>query len=158
VAGEFSGASDDWGAGIAFDLNKAAGGDKEPYAHQGSVEGFRIGLSGTTPVGARIQFIVNEPQEGDQPFLAAVLNATMGYRIDWAQVPTSWDVENAGQEVGDSIYTLQVYLEGDEPGPFEVCVEEFVPVTASELTVSAEPALDGYNGARTVDAGILSRE
>ncbi len=158
VAGEFSGAEADWGAGIAFDLNKAPSGNKEPYAHAGNIAGFRIGLSGNTPGSARVQFVINEPQEGNQPFLEAVLGATVGYRIDWASVPSSWDVADAGLKVGDSIYTVQVYLEGTVPGPFEVCVEEFAPVTASEISVSAGAAAAGYNGARTVDAALLERE
>src|SRR5690606_3842672 len=158
VSGEFSGADGDWGAGIAFDLNKPTGADKQPYAHQGTVAGFRIGLSGSTPGFSRIQFITNEPQSGDQPFLRAIPNTTLDYRIDWAQVPESWDVDNAGQEVGDSMYTVQVYLEGDTPGPFEVCVEEFLPLGPSEIGVDAEPAAAGYNGARTVDAAILAQE
>ena len=60
-----------------------------------------------TPGPVRIQFVINEPQEGDQPFLAGLLNTTTHYRIDWAQVPTSWDVTNSGEEVGSSIYTLR---------------------------------------------------
>lgn len=125
VAGECSGAASDWGAGTAFDLNKVNGGEKQPYDPTGKIVGFRFGLSGMSPGLARIQFITNEPQEGTQPFLRALLNTTMGYRIDWAQVPTSWDVANAGQEVDGGIYTVQVYLEGHEQGPFEVCIEDF---------------------------------
>ena len=160
VAGEFTGATDDWGAGIAFNLNQAPGGSaKEPYAWSGKIEGFRIGLSGSTPGTARIQFIVNEPQDGNQPFLAATLNTTMDYRIGWAQVPTSWDVADAGLEVGDSTYTVQVYLDGAEPGPFDVCVEDFLPVTTADLaTVTADAAAAGFHGVRTVDDAILLAE
>jgi len=158
VAGEFSGAEADWGAGIAFDLNKVPGGEKEPYAYGDSIAGFRIGVSGTTPGWARIQFVTNEPPEGNQPFLSTLLNGSMGYRIDWAEVPSSWDVEDAGEVVGDSFYTVQLYLEGDQPGPFDVCIEEFLPVTESEIAAPAQAAAAGYNGARTVDAAVLARE
>lgn len=157
VAGEFTGAQDDWGAGIAFDLNNV-GGEKAPYAYADTIAGFRIGLSGTTPGWARIQFVNSEPPAGNQPFLSALLNASMGYRIDWAEVPSSWDVEDAGEAVGDSLYSLQLYLEGDRPGPFEVCIEEFVPVTESEIAGAAQAPLSGYSGARTVDAAVLVRE
>jgi len=158
VAGEFVGGDENWGAGIAFDLNRAPGEDRQPYLHDGKIEGFSIALSGSSPGNLRVQFVTNESQEGNQPFLAAQLNTTMRYRIDWAQVPTSWDVEDAGKEVDDAIYTLQVYLEGDKPGPFEVCVEEFLPGTASDLGIDAEPAEGSYNGSRTVDPAILVRE
>ncbi len=159
VAGEFSGADADWGAGIAFDLNKApGGGERLAYANDGTIEGFRIGLSGSTPGTARIQFVINEPQEGNQPFLSAVLNTTMDYRIDWAQVPSSWDVSDAGLKVGASIYTVQLYLDGSDPGPFEVCIDEFLPLSAAEIGTEAAPAAAGYTGARTVDEAILDQE
>ncbi len=158
VSGEFSGAEDDWGAGIAFDLNKAVGGGAREAFALGDLAGFQIGLSGTTPGAARIQFVINEPQEGNQPFLVARLNTTTNYRVDWAQVPTSWEVSDAGLEVDSSLYTVQLYLAGDEPGPFDVCVEEFVPLTSAELPVEAQPAASGYNGARTIDEAMLSAE
>lgn len=158
VAGEFSGAPDDWGAGIAFDLNKPAGAERDLYAHGDTIAGFRIGLTGTTPGWARIQFVTNEPPEGNQPFLGALLNASMGYRIAWAEVPSSWEAEDAGETVGAAFYTVQLYLEGTEPGPFDVCIEEFVPVTASEIGAPAQAAEAGYNGPRTVDAAVLDRE
>lgn len=159
IAGEFSGAEDDWGAGIAFDLNKApGGGDRQAFAHGGVVGGFRIALSGHTPGTARIQFIVNEPQDGNQPFLAGLLNTTMVYRIDWAQVPTSWDVADAGMEVGASLYTVQLYLAGDQPGPFEVCVDDFEPLPPDQLDTEPAAAASGYTGPRTVDDAILAQE
>jgi hypothetical protein len=159
VAGEFTGAADAWGAGIAFDLNKApGGGERGAYAHSGKVGGFRIKLSGNTPGSARIQFIVNEPQDGDQPFLVAQMGTTMDYRIPWAQVPTSWDVANAGLEVGDSIYTVQLYLDGTEPGPFEVCVDEFLPLVEADLGSDAPAASAGYSGFKTIDPARLAAE
>ena len=159
IAGEFSGSADDWGAGIAFDLNKApGGGDRLSYAHSGLVGGFRIGLSGNTPGPVRVQFITNEPQDGSQPFLAGLLNTTMVYRLDWAQVPTSWDVPNAGAEVDTSLYTVQLYLAGDEPGPFNVCVEDFEPLPPEQLDSEAQPAAAGYTGPRPVDEAILAQE
>lgn len=159
VAGEFSGASDAWGAGIAFDLNKApGGGDRGAFAPAGKVGGFRIKLSGATPGSARIQFIVNEPQDGDQPFLVAQVGSTMDYRIPWAQVPTSWDVANSGMEVGDSIYTVQLYLDGTEPGPFEVCVDEFLPLADADLGTDAPAASAGYTGFKPIDPARLTAE
>lgn len=159
IAGQFSGAANDWGAGIAFDLNKAPGGaEKLPFAYEDNVAGFRIGLRGSSPGGVRIQFITSEPQDGNQPFLVGRLNASTNYRIGWAQVPTSWDVEDAGREVDGSLYTLQVYLDGTEAGPFNVCVDEFVPLSEAELDVDAQPAAAGYNGARTVDESLLAEE
>lgn len=142
VSGTFSAGSDDWGAGIAFDLNNPGGAGKEPYLFDGVIEGFRLGISGTTPGFMRIQFITNEPQEGDQPFLRAIPNSTLDYRIDWAQVPTSWDVADAGAEVGSEIYTMQVYLEGDQAGPFDICIDEFLPVTSSDIGGTADPTID----------------
>jgi|GEM_PF-1277920 len=159
VAGTFSGAEEDWGAGIAFDLNKAPGGaDRLAYAWDGQIGGFRIALSGHSPGPVRVQFIVNEPQDGAQPFLAGLLNTSMVYRIGWAQVPTSWDVANSGAEVGSSLYTVQVYLAGDEPGPFEVCVEDFEPLPPGGLDSDAAPAAAGFTGPRPVDAAILAQE
>lgn len=156
VSGQFTGAEDDWGAGIAFDLNKApGGGGKEAYT--GSAEGFRIKLTGTSPGTVRVQYIVTEPQDGNQPFLAATLNTSMVYRTAWAQVPTSWEVDDAGKEV-DTAYTLQVYLDGTTAGPFDVCIEEFEPLAAGDLTTTAQPAASGYTGARTIDEAILDGE
>ncbi len=159
VAGEFSGASADWGAGIAFDLNKApGGGERGAYAWNGAVSAFRIELSGSSPGSARIQFVVNEPQDGDQPFLVAQMGTSMDYRIPWAQVPTSWDVANAGAEVGDALYTVQLYLDGSEPGPFEVCVDEFLPLTDAELGREAAAPDAGYYGFKTIDPARLQGE
>lgn len=158
VAGEFSGADADWGAGIAFDMSKPPGGERQLFTHGDTIAGFRIGLSGSTPGWARIQFVTNEPPAGDQPFLGALLNGSMGYRIAWAEVPSSWDVENAGVGVGEAFYTVQLYLEGTEPGPFDVCIEEFEPVTASQIAAPAQAAAAGYNGARTIDTAVLARE
>jgi endo-1,4-beta-D-glucanase Y len=160
ITGTFSGSSSDWGAGIAFDLNKAPGGSsiRNSYAYKDKVAGFRIKLSGTTPGRARIQFIVNEPQDGDQPFLAALVNTTTVYRIAWAQVPTSWNVTNAGQEVGTSLYTLQLYLEGDHAGPFNVCIDELTPLASADLSTNAQAAATGFTGARTVSDAMLQQE
>lgn len=158
VRGEFSGNADDWGAGIAFDLNHAPGADKQPFTPAGKVDGFRIGLSGNTPGSVRIQYVLNEPAEGDQPFLVGMMNQTAFYPISWAQVPTSWEVDNAGLEVGDSLYTVQVYLDGSEPGPFEVCVEDLAPILASEFTYMAPAAAAGYQGSQTIDPSLLAAE
>jgi hypothetical protein len=158
VSGTFSGSSSDWGAGIAFDLNRPPGGAKGPYAWKNKVGGFRIKLSGNSPGKTRIQFIINEPQSGNQPFVLAELNTSMVYRIKWAQVPTSWNASDKGTEVGDSIYTVQVYLEGDKSGPFNVCVEEFTPLADANLATDAQSANSGYNGPRTVPDTILAQE
>lgn len=159
VAGEFTGDTANWGAGIAFDLNKSpGGGDRGPFAHAGKVAGFRISLSGATPGAARIQFITNEPQDGDQPFLVAQVGSTMDYRLPWAQVPTSWDVANAGLEVGDSVYTVQLYLDGAESGPFEVCVDEFLPLAEAELDQVAAAPSAGYSGFQMIDPDRLDAE
>jgi hypothetical protein len=65
VAGSFSGAEADWGAGIAFDLNRPPGGGaKAAYDPSGKVGGFRIGLEGSSPGPVRVQFILDEPQAG----------------------------------------------------------------------------------------------
>lgn len=159
VAGEFDGSEANWGAGIAFDLSKPPGGELAPFdPAAGGVAAFRVGLSGSTPGKVRIQYVVNDPPQGDQPFLLAQMNTTAMYPIDWAQVPSSWDVSNAGTGVGSSIYTMQVYIEGDVPGPFEVCVEALAPLAAEEMSYGAGPAADGYNGFRTIDPGILAQE
>jgi endo-1,4-beta-D-glucanase Y len=159
VSGQFSGAAADWGAGIAFDLNKAAGSTARlPYAFKGKVGGFRIALSGQTPGPARIQFNINEPQSGNQPFLVAQVGSTMDYRISWATVPTSWTVSDAGLRVGDAIYTLQVYLEGSVAGPFNVCVDDFVPLPDANLGQPAVAASAPYKGFRSIDPKRLKAE
>jgi len=160
ISGTFSGTGgDDWGAGIAFDLNKLPGSvARESFAYQGKVGGFRMKLTGSTPGPARVQFVIDEPSSGAQPFLAALLNTTMVYRIGWAQVPTSWDVSNQGQEVGASLYTVQLYLENVEAGPFEVCIEEFTPLAEAELSSAGQAAASGFRGIRTVDEAILQQE
>jgi endo-1,4-beta-D-glucanase Y len=158
VSGEFTGATDAWGAGIAFDLNHAPGGAKEPLEYAGKVAGMRFGLSGNTPGNIRIQYVLNEPQTGNQPFLVGQLNASAVYPLAWAQVPTSWEVDDAGLEIGTSVYTVQVYIEGDKPGPFEVCVDEMAPVSPEELTYAAEPAAAGFSGFRTIDDATLAAE
>jgi hypothetical protein len=159
VAGTFSGAEADWGAGIAFDLNRPPGGAaKDAYAPEGKLGGFKIGLRGSSPGPVRVQFILDEPQAGNQPFLVGRLDATTHYRIDWAQVPTSWEVADAGREVGSSIYSVQVYLDGSVAGPFDVCVEEFLPLAPGELDRDAEPALTGFTGARTIEDSMLAAE
>jgi len=158
IAGEFTGSTDDWGAGIAFDLNRVPGTTRAGFQHEGKIEGFLIALSGHSPGRARIQYVINEPQEDGQPFLEAHLNTTMGYRLDWAQIPASWDVPGAGTVVGDEVFVLQVFLESGTAGPFEVCIEDFQPATAEELAIAAEPAASGYQGAITIDDAILERE
>ncbi len=159
VAGTFSGAEADWGAGIAFDLNHPpGGGTKAAYDPTGKVAAFRIGLSGSSPGPVRVQFVLDEPQAGNQPLLVGQLGTTTDYRIDWAQVPTSWEVDDAGREVGASVFTVQVYLDGSVAGPFDVCVDSFLPVAASELAYEAQPAATGYTGARTIDEGMLAAE
>lgn len=158
VAGEFTGAADDWGAGIAFDVNNPPGGTKLPFDPTGTVAGFRVGLSGTTTGDVRVQFVVNEPQDANQPFLVGLLNTTAMYPIAWAQVPTSWDVAEAGREVESSLYSVQLYLEGDRAGPFDVCIDEFAPLTAAEMTYGAAAAASGFNGFRTVDPETLVGE
>jgi len=159
VAGTFSGAEADWGAGIAFDLNHPPGGGaKAAYDPTDKVAGFRIALSGSSPGPVRVQFVLDEPQMGNQPLLVGRLNTTTDYRIDWAQVPTSWDVDDAGREVGTSIYTVQVYLDGSVAGPFDVCVDDFLPLAESELDHDAQPPATGYTGARTIDDTTLAAE
>lgn len=159
VSGTFSGAEADWGAGIAFDLNHPPGGGaKAAYQPAGKVDGFRIALSGTSPGPVRVQFILDEPQAGNQPLLVGRLGTTTDYRIDWAQVPTSWEVDDAGREVGDSIYSVQVYLDGSVAGDFDVCVDDFLPLPAAELGGDAQPPATGYTGARTIDEGVLASE
>lgn len=158
VSGTFSGSSDDWGAGIAFDMNKPPGDQKAPLTYPGDVAAFQIGLSGTTPGRARIQFVINEPQDGNQPFLLGLMNSTASYPINWAQVPTSWDVSDSGLGVTNSVYTLQLYLEGDVAGPFDVCIEEFAPLGAAEVSYAAAAAASGYSGFRTLDDSDLAGE
>jgi len=158
VSGTFSGAEADWGAGIALDLNRQPGADKLPFDPTGKVAGFRLGLSGTTPGPVRVQYIVNEPQEGNQPFLVGQMNASALYPVDWAQVPTSWDVEDAGLEVTSSVVSVQLYLDGSVAGPFDVCIEELAPVSEAELTFSASPASGGQSGFKTFDETRLEAE
>jgi len=54
------------------------------------------------------------------------------------------DRQNAGFRIG---------LSGSSPGAghFDVCVDEFLPLTAAELPRAAQPAAVGYTGARTID-------
>jgi len=159
VAGTFSGNSADWGAGIALDLNHAPGGStKAAYDPTGKLGGFRIGLSGTTPGAVRINFVVDEPQVGNEPFLVGQLGQTTNYRTAWAQVPTSWQVTDAGRQVGTSLYAVQIYLDGSVAGPFNVCVDDLTPLGPSELDHDAQPAATGFTGARTIDAGVLAGE
>jgi len=158
VAGEFLGAEGNWGAGIAFNLNHVPGGMRLPYDPTARLGGFRIGMSGTTPGNVQLNFVTSDPPDGNQPLLVGRLNTSTIYRTEWAQVPASWDVPNAGATVGTSVYTLQIVLDGATPGPFNLCIEEFVPLAENELTVSALPAAPGYTGARTIDAGILTAE
>lgn len=158
VAGEFSGSEDDWGAGIALDLNRAPGGSKMPFDPTGKVAAFRLGISGTTPGSVRVQYIVNEPQEGNQPLLVGQMNASAIYPIDWAQVPTSWEVDDAGLEVSGPIISLQLYLDGTEPGPFEVCIEELAPLSADEISFSSSPSTGGLTGFKTFDETRLDGE
>lgn len=159
IAGQFTGATSSWGVGIAFDVNNPSGNNRQPLAHRGVVDGFRIRLSGHTPGGVRIQFLVNNPEQGEQPFLVGALDRTMHYFADRAQVPATWSSSNAGRTVGDSFYAVRVYLEGTAgSGPFEVCVEEFLPGTAAQLSAPAQPGADGFHGVRTIDPRILEDE
>jgi len=159
VAGTFSGAAADWGAGIVFYLNRMPGSaTKAAYDPTGKVAGFRIGLSGNSPGPVRVQFVLDEPQMGNQPMLVGRLNSKSDYRIAWAQVPTSWAVPDAGREVGSSIISLQVYLDGSVAGPFDVCVDDFLPLSASELPRAAQPAATGYTGAKTIQDTALAAE
>lgn len=158
VSGTFSGAEADWGAGIALDLNQQPGSGKLPFDPTGKVAGFRLGISGTTPGDVRVQYIVNEPQEGNQPFLVGQMNASAIYPIDWAQVPTSWDVDDAGLEVGASIVSLQLYLDGSVAGPFDVCIEELAPLAESEIAFSSSAASGGLHGFKTFDETRLESE
>jgi endo-1,4-beta-D-glucanase Y len=159
VSGTFSGAAADWGAGIAFDLNRLAGSaTKAAYDPTGKVAGFRIGLSGSSPGPVRVQFVLDEPQMGNQPMLVGRLNSKTDYRIDWAQVPTSWEVADAGREVSSSIVSVQVYLDGSVAGPFDVCVDEFLPLAAADLPRAAQSAASGYTGARTIEDSALAAE
>ncbi len=158
VSGEFSGAADDWGAGIAIDLNNPPGEEKQAFDPTGSVAAFRVGLSGSAPGKVRVQFIVSEPQEGNQPFLVAQMNTTAMYPLEWAQVPTSWDVSDAGLEITGGVYSLQIYVEGDVPGPFDVCVEDLAPLGPSEVVYAADAAAAGFNGVRTLDPARLDAE
>ncbi len=159
VAGTFSGAEADWGAGIAFDLNRApGGGTKMAYDPTGKVDAFRISLSGSSPGPVRVQFVLDEPQAGNQPFLVGQLGSSMDYRVPWAQVPTSWEVDDAGREVGASIYTMQIYLDGSVAGPFDVCVDDLLPLAAAGLDRTAQPAAAGYTGARTIADTVLAAE
>jgi hypothetical protein len=158
VAGTFTGAQNAWGAGIAFDLNHMPGGARAAYAWNGKVGGFRLALSGTAPGAVHVNFVTNDPPDGQEPFLVARLGTTKVYRVGWAQVPSSWDVPNAGATVGASIYTIQVMVDGATAGPFNVCVEEFTPLPDGMLDVDAQPAASGYTGVRTVDPAILAAE
>jgi endo-1,4-beta-D-glucanase Y len=158
VSGTFTGSKDNWGAGIAFDLNRPAGGSRAAFKWKGKVGGFRIKLTGDTPGKARVQFVITEPPDGNQPFVMALPNTTTVYRIKWAQVPTSWDVSDKGTEVSDSLYTVQIYLEGDKAGPFKICVEDFTPLADDQLATNAQSAATGYSGARTVSDTILAQE
>jgi hypothetical protein len=158
VSGTFSGAATDY-AGIVFYLNRAPGSStKGAYDPTGKVAAFRIGLSGSAPGPVRVQFVLDDPQMGNQPMLVGALNSTTDYRIAWAQVPTSWKVADAGRVVGSSIINLQVYLDGSVAGPFNVCVDQFLPLAAADLTRSAQPAATGYTSARTIDDGALATE
>lgn len=158
VAGAFTGANANWGAGIALDLNMAPGKARQAYDPTGELAGFRIGLSGSSPGSVRVQYIVNEPQDGNQPLLVAQLNSSAIYRLDWAQVPTSWDVGDAGLEVGNSVVTLQVLADGDLEGPFEICIDELVPLAPDELSYEASAPAAGQFGFTTVDPARLQAE
>lgn len=158
VSGEFSGAADDWGAGIALDLNRLPGAPKLPFDPADRVAGFRLGISGTTPGAVRVQYVINEPQDGSQPFLVGQLNASAIYPIAWAQVPESWEVADAGLEVGSAIVSLQLYLDGTEPGPFDVCIEELAPLSPAEISFTSSPGTGGQSGFKTVDESRLDAE
>lgn len=158
IAGTLTGADGDWGAGIGFDLNRPLGAERLPYVHDGKVEAFEIALSGHSPGRVRVQFVIDEPQSNNQPFLEAHLDTTMVYPIDWPQIPASWDVPDAGRVVEEGIYSVQIFVEGDEPGPFEVCIDALEPLGPEDLAVQAQPAHAGYFGARTIDDAILDRE
>jgi endoglucanase len=158
ISGTFSGEEGDWGAGIALDLNRPPGGAKAPFDPTGKVAGFQIGITGSTPGAVRVQYIVNEPQTGNQPLLVGQLNATAAYPIDWAQVPTSWEVDDAGLEVEGPIVSLQVYLDGTTPGLFDICVSDLAPLSAEEISFDAPPAGQGLNGFLTFDEARLKAE
>jgi len=158
ITGEFSGTEGDWGAGIALDLNRLPGGEKMPFDPTGKVAAFRLGLSGTSPGSVRVQYIVNEPQEGNQPFLVGQLNASAIYPIAWAQVPTSWEVEDAGLEVDGPIVSLQLYLDGSQAGAFNVCIEELAPLGAEEISFMSSAASGGLSGFKTFDETRLEAE
>ena len=159
VSGTFSGAAADWGAGIVFYLNRMPGSDtKAPYDFTGKVAGFRIGLSGNSPGPVRVQFVLDEPQMGNQPMLVGRLNAKADYRIAWAQVPTSWKVSDAGRVVGSTAISVQVYLDGSVAGPFSVCVDDFLPLAAADLPHAAQAPATGYTGFRTIDDTVLTSE
>ncbi len=158
VTGEFTGSSANWGAGIALDLNKAPGMDRLAYDPTGKLAGFRIGLSGSTPGAVRVQYIINEPQDGTQPLLVGQLNSSSMYRLDWAQVPTSWDIAEAGLEVTNSVVTLQVIADGSEAGPFEICIDELEPLGPDDLSYEASAPAAGQTGHVTFDPARLESE
>jgi hypothetical protein len=158
VAGTFTGASGAWGAGIAFDLNHMPGGSRGPYAWNGKVGGFRITLSGSAPGAVHVAFVTDDPPAGTEPFLVARLGTTKVYRIGWAEVPSSWNVTNAGATVGASIYTLQVMVDGAKAGPFNVCVDDITPLPDNMLDTNAQPAATGFTGSLTVDPAVLASE
>lgn len=158
VSGEFSGEADDWGAGIALDLSNLPGEDKGALDPSGKLAAFRLGLSGSTPGSVRVQYVLNEPQEGNQPFLVGQLNASAIYPLAWAQVPSSWEVDDAGLGVGDAVVTLQLYLDGSVAGPFDICIEELAPLGSDEVSFSGSPATGGLSGFRTFDEARLQAE
>jgi hypothetical protein len=142
---------------VAFDLYHPAGEARQAL-DPSEVAAFQVALSGTTPGKVRIQYIVNEPQEGNQPFLVGQLNQTAMYPLQWAQVPASWEVSDAGLQIGSEVYQLQVYVEGDVPGPFDVCIEDVAPLGAADVVYTADAAATGFNGSRTLDPARLQAE
>ena len=161
IEGNLTGSSNDYGAGILMDLNSAQGQNgRGAFMWKGNVEAFRIALSGHSPGRVRVQFVANEPESGNQPMLEAHLNTTTTYPIRWAQVPASWSTGDAGREVGDAIYSFQLFVEGGDAasGPFNVCIDRFEPLGPDDAGVTALQSRSGYYGARTISDETLERE
>ncbi len=132
---------------------------KEAFNPVGKLGGFRFKLSGTTPGRLRVQFVMNEPQTDMQPLLAAYINTSMIYRLEWAIVPPEWDTPEAGNTVTDALYGVQLFVEGDvAAGPFDVCIDEIEPLAPDALDYEAQPAEAGYYGWKTVKDDILEQE
>src|SRR5690606_6975766 len=84
---------------------------------------------------------VHNPDVDVSPFIEVTPSGESEvFNVAEAQIPFSWDVDNAGERVpGSTLYSLQLLAPGDsEAGPIDFCIEEFEPVYDENATPSFE--------------------